>query len=235
MPRTSGETGIEGFDDWARELVATGYLHNHARMWFASIWIFTLKLPWGASASISSAPPAHGDSGPRTPCHGAGWRGSRRAARPSSRRRDNIERFTQGRFAPDGLSHTARNPRRRAPRRRRKERGAPRGDDPPQARSRCSSPRRIAGGDACPRHSGSHGDRNSEASEGRSPGYGRRQGARFTHDALADALARAKRITARGRRLRLHHRLPHRTRPPKPAPDTIVTAHTPIGPARSRL
>ena len=36
----AGETGIEGFDDWARELVETGYLHNHARMWFASIWIF---------------------------------------------------------------------------------------------------------------------------------------------------------------------------------------------------
>ncbi|MEM9706456.1 MAG: FAD-binding domain-containing protein, partial [Pseudomonadota bacterium] len=37
----SGATGIEGFDDWASELVETGYLHNHARMWFASIWIFT--------------------------------------------------------------------------------------------------------------------------------------------------------------------------------------------------
>ena len=32
-----GETGIECFDHWARELVETGYLHNHARMWFASI------------------------------------------------------------------------------------------------------------------------------------------------------------------------------------------------------
>ena len=41
-----GRTGIEGFDDWARELIDTGYLHNHARMWFASIWIFTLGLPW---------------------------------------------------------------------------------------------------------------------------------------------------------------------------------------------
>ena len=41
----AGETGIEGFDDWARELLETGYLHNHARMWFASIWIFTLRLP----------------------------------------------------------------------------------------------------------------------------------------------------------------------------------------------
>ena len=40
-----GRTGIDGFDDWARELIKTGYLHNHARMWFASIWIFTLRLP----------------------------------------------------------------------------------------------------------------------------------------------------------------------------------------------
>jgi len=45
-----GETSIAGFDDWVHELVATGYLHNHARMWFASIWIFTLKLPWALGA-----------------------------------------------------------------------------------------------------------------------------------------------------------------------------------------
>ncbi len=28
----AGTTGIDGFDDWARELTETGYLHNHARM-----------------------------------------------------------------------------------------------------------------------------------------------------------------------------------------------------------
>ena len=50
-----GMTGIEGFDDWARELVETGYLHNHARMWFASIWIFTLGLPWTLGADFFSA------------------------------------------------------------------------------------------------------------------------------------------------------------------------------------
>ena len=32
-----GRTGIEAFDYWAKELVDHGYLHNHARMWFASI------------------------------------------------------------------------------------------------------------------------------------------------------------------------------------------------------
>lgn len=48
----AGRTGLAGFDDWARELVATGYLHNHARMWFASIWIFTLRLPWELGAEF---------------------------------------------------------------------------------------------------------------------------------------------------------------------------------------
>ena len=30
----------------------TGWLHNHARMWFASIWIFTLRLPWALGADF---------------------------------------------------------------------------------------------------------------------------------------------------------------------------------------
>ena len=47
-----GQTGIECFDVWADEIVTTGYLHNHARMWFASIWIFTLNLPWQLGADF---------------------------------------------------------------------------------------------------------------------------------------------------------------------------------------
>ena len=33
----AGQTGLECFDAWANELVDTGYLHNHARMWAASL------------------------------------------------------------------------------------------------------------------------------------------------------------------------------------------------------
>ncbi|MEL7345455.1 MAG: FAD-binding domain-containing protein, partial [Pseudomonadota bacterium] len=47
-----GATGIACMDAWAAELVETGYLHNHARMWFASIWIFTLGLPWRLGADF---------------------------------------------------------------------------------------------------------------------------------------------------------------------------------------
>ncbi|MEL6104357.1 MAG: FAD-binding domain-containing protein, partial [Pseudomonadota bacterium] len=46
----AGQTGLDCFDSWAEELVDTGYLHNYARMWFASIWIFTLELPWRLGA-----------------------------------------------------------------------------------------------------------------------------------------------------------------------------------------
>lgn len=48
----NAKTTVECFNDWAQELKETGYLHNHARMWFASIWIFTLKLPWQLGADF---------------------------------------------------------------------------------------------------------------------------------------------------------------------------------------
>jgi deoxyribodipyrimidine photo-lyase len=48
----NGETNIECFNDWIKELKENNYLHNHTRMWFASIWIFTLKLPWQKGAEF---------------------------------------------------------------------------------------------------------------------------------------------------------------------------------------
>ena len=48
----SGETSIDCFNDWIKELKENNYLHNHTRMWFASIWIFTLKLPWQKGAEL---------------------------------------------------------------------------------------------------------------------------------------------------------------------------------------
>ncbi len=49
---TMAQTKIEPFNDWVKELKEHGYLHNHARMWFASIWIFTLNLPWQLGADF---------------------------------------------------------------------------------------------------------------------------------------------------------------------------------------
>ncbi|MEL6724419.1 MAG: FAD-binding domain-containing protein [Pseudomonadota bacterium] len=97
----SGRTGIEGFDAWARELIETGYLHNHARMWFASIWIFTLKLPWQLGADFFYRHLLDGDPASNT----CSWRwvgGLHTVGKTYLARASNIEKFTAGRFNPTG-------------------------------------------------------------------------------------------------------------------------------------
>ena len=101
-----GHTGIEGFDDWARELVRTGYLHNHARMWFASIWIFTLRLPWALGADFFLRHLIDADPASNT----LSWRwvaGLQTAGKTYLATTDNIARYTNGRFAPKGLAREA--------------------------------------------------------------------------------------------------------------------------------
>lgn len=66
----NGATHIPLFNEWCEELVRTGYLHNHARMWFASIWIFTLKLPWQLGADFFVRHLMDGDPASNT----LGWR-----------------------------------------------------------------------------------------------------------------------------------------------------------------
>lgn len=98
------QTGIECFDHWARELMETGYLHNHARMWFASIWIFTLRLPWALGADFFLRHLLDGDPASNT----LSWRwvgGLHTKGKTYLARPDNIARFTDGRFpANEGLA-----------------------------------------------------------------------------------------------------------------------------------
>jgi len=98
---TDGGTGIECFDAWVQELIDTGYLHNHARMWFASIWIFTLKLPWELGADFFLRHLLDGDPASNT----LSWRwvaGLQTRGKTYLARRANIARFTEGRFNPAG-------------------------------------------------------------------------------------------------------------------------------------
>ena len=102
-----GRTGIEGFDDWARELVETGWMHNHARMWFASIWIFTLGLPWSLGADFFLRHLLDADPASNT----LSWRwvaGLQTAGKTYLAPAENIARFTEGRFRPKGLASEAR-------------------------------------------------------------------------------------------------------------------------------
>ena len=95
----TGETDIDCFNAWARELVETGYLHNHARMWFASIWIFTLGLPWQLGADFFLRHLLDGDPASNT----LGWRwvaGLQTPGKTYLARTSNISKYTEGRFAP---------------------------------------------------------------------------------------------------------------------------------------
>ncbi len=97
-----GEAGIDCFDAWARELVQTGWLHNHARMWFASIWIFTLRLPWALGAAFFLRHLHDGDPASNT----LSWRwvaGLHTKGKHYVARAENIARYTNGRFDPRGL------------------------------------------------------------------------------------------------------------------------------------
>jgi deoxyribodipyrimidine photo-lyase len=110
----AGRTGLDYFDAWVRELVDTGYLHNHARMWFASIWIFTLKLPWQIGADFFYRHLLDGDPASNT----LGWRwvaGLHTRGKSYEAEAGNIARFTRHRFSPlpnelarveHGLEHT---------------------------------------------------------------------------------------------------------------------------------
>lgn len=99
----NGTTGIAGFDDWAQELVATGYLHNHVRMWFASIWIFTLRLPWVLGADFFLRHLLDADAASNT----LSWRwvaGLQTVGKHYLATADNIARYTDGRYVPVGLA-----------------------------------------------------------------------------------------------------------------------------------
>ncbi len=94
-----GQTGLDCFDAWAQELVETGYLHNHARMWFASIWIFTFGLPWRLGADFFYRHLLDGDAASNT----LGWRwvaGLHTRGKAYQAQAWNITKFTANRFSP---------------------------------------------------------------------------------------------------------------------------------------
>jgi deoxyribodipyrimidine photo-lyase len=96
-----GRTGIACMDAWAQELVETGYLHNHARMWFASIWCFTLHLPWYLGADLFLRHLLDADAASNT----LSWRwvaGLQTRGKHYVARAENIARYTGGRFNPVG-------------------------------------------------------------------------------------------------------------------------------------
>ena len=103
-----GNTNIECFDDWVKELKETNYLHNHARMWFASIWIFTLDLPWELGAEFFLKHLYDGDSASNT----LGWRwvaGIQTPGKHYLASEWNIKKFTNNRYEKIKLNESAKS------------------------------------------------------------------------------------------------------------------------------
>ena len=101
MSAINGETGIECFDFWCEQLKSTGYLHNHVRMWFASIWVFTLKLPMELGADFFMLHLIDADAASNT----LSWRwvsGLHTKGKAYAARASNIEKYTNGQFNPSG-------------------------------------------------------------------------------------------------------------------------------------
>jgi len=92
-----GKTNIECFNEWVNELKKFNYLHNHTRMWFASIWIFTLNLPWQLGAEFFMKYLFDGDAASNT----LGWRwvvGIQTLGKNYLATEWNIKKFTNNRF-----------------------------------------------------------------------------------------------------------------------------------------
>jgi deoxyribodipyrimidine photo-lyase len=106
----NANTGITCFDAWIQKLKSTGFLHNHERMWFASIWIFYLGLPWQAGARFMHYHLLDGDPASNT----LSWRwvaGLHTKGKTYIAQSDNIEKYTRGLyFLPPELKATYSGP-----------------------------------------------------------------------------------------------------------------------------
>ena len=101
-----GKTNIECFNYWVNELKENNYLHNHTRMWFASIWIFTLELPWQLGAEFFMKHLYDGDAASNT----LGWRwvaGIQTQGKHYLASEWNIKKFTNNRFQNIKLNENA--------------------------------------------------------------------------------------------------------------------------------
>ncbi len=101
-----GKTSVECFNHWVTELKENNYLHNHTRMWFASIWIFTLELPWQLGAEFFMKHLYDGDAASNT----LGWRwvaGVQTQGKHYLASEWNIKKFTNNRFNNIKLNENA--------------------------------------------------------------------------------------------------------------------------------
>jgi deoxyribodipyrimidine photo-lyase len=89
---TKSQSGAAIMDLFTRELIETGYLHNHARMWWAGWWIHIERLPWELGADFFYRHLLDGDPASNT----LSWRwvaGLQTSGKHYLPRRSNLEKY----------------------------------------------------------------------------------------------------------------------------------------------
>ncbi len=90
----NGTTRLACMDQFVRDLRDVGYVHNHARMWFASYVIHHRKIDWKLAADWYYGELLDGD---RASNHLSWqWVGSTFSSKPYIFNRENLERYTLG-------------------------------------------------------------------------------------------------------------------------------------------
>ncbi len=105
----SGNTNLSFFNNWINNLKENGYLHNHVRMWFASIWIFTLNLPWQLGADFFMQHLFDGDPASNT----LSWRwvaGIQTKGKNYLARKKNIEKYSNIKISSNEILNENANP-----------------------------------------------------------------------------------------------------------------------------
>lgn len=89
-----GRTGLACIDAFSTELLATGYLHNHARMWFAAYVVHWRRVRWQAGARFFLSHLLDGD--PASNNLSWQWVASTFSHKPYFFNRENLEKYTGG-------------------------------------------------------------------------------------------------------------------------------------------
>ena len=94
-----GNTGLACMDAFQADLVETGWLHNHARLWLAAYVVHWRRVHWKAGADWFLRHLLDGD--PASNHLSWQWVASSFSHKPYFFNRENLERYSQGRFCTD--------------------------------------------------------------------------------------------------------------------------------------
>ena len=93
---SAASTSLACIDAFATELIGTGWLHNHARMWLAAYVVHWRRVRWQAGARWFLQHLLDGDPASNNPSWQ--WVASSFSHKPYMFNRANLERFSSGRF-----------------------------------------------------------------------------------------------------------------------------------------